>query len=210
MKTLATLVLGFGLCFSPLAFAQEGKGEPAIGEVAKGEKEEKKGAMAEPSMFWVTANFVLLAALLGYMAVKQGGPFFNARAAEIRKGIDEAEKIKADSNAKIASINARLGRLDAEIASLRESASAERRSAEQRIKEETQLAIERIRGHAEAEIETAGKSERVALQRYVAQLALELAETKVRARLTPNTEDALVQAFVNGLGSAPVRPQSRN
>jgi F-type H+-transporting ATPase subunit b len=202
MKKCAALILGLGLCLTPFALAQEGKGEA---------KEEKKGGMAEPSMFWVSANFVLLAALLGYVAVKQGGPFFNARAAEIRKGIDEAEKIKADSNAKIASINSKLGRLDAEIASLRESAAAERRSAEQRIKEETQLAIERIRAHAESEIETAGKSERVALQRYVAQLALELAETKVRARLTPNTEDALVQAFVNGLGSAPpVRPQSRN
>lgn len=206
MKKLAAVILGLGLCLTPLALAQEGA------QAGKGEaKEEKKGGMAEPSMFWVTANFVLLAALLGYVAVKQGGPFFNARAAEIRKGIDEAEKIKADSNAKIASINSKLGRLDSEIASLRESAAAERRAAEQRIKEETELAIERIRAHAESEIETAGKSERVALQRYVAQLALELAETKVRARLTPNTEDALVQAFVNGLGSAPtVRPQSRN
>ncbi len=122
----------------------------------------------------------------------------------------EAEKVKADSNAKIASINSKLGRLDAEIASLRENAASERRAAEQRLKDETQQEIDRIRAHAESEIETAGKSERVALQRYVAQLALELAETKVRARMTPNTEDALVQAFVNGLGAPPARPQHTN
>jgi F-type H+-transporting ATPase subunit b len=203
MKKIAATVLGLGLFLAPLSFAQEAK--EGAHEKAGEKSEEKKGGMEEPSMFWITANFVVLAAVLGYLAVKQGGPFFNARSAEIRKGIDAAEKIKADSNAKIASINAKLGRLDAEIASLRESAANERRGAEQRVKEETRLEIERIRVHAEAEIESAGKSERIALQRYVAQLALELAETKVRARLTPNTEDALVQAFVNGLGSAPAR-----
>lgn len=197
MKKLAALVLAAGLCAAPL-FAQEEK------------KEENKGGPAEPAIGWVWANFVLLAGLLGYIAVKQGGPYFNSRAAQIRKGIDEAEKIKSDSNAKIAAINSKLGRLDAEIVSLREAAATERRAAEQRIKDETQREIERIRTHAEAEIETAGKAERMALQRYVAQMALQLAETKVRARLNPNTEDALVRAFIHGLGASPVRPQTHN
>jgi F-type H+-transporting ATPase subunit b len=191
MRKIAALILGVGLCMAPLACAEEGKKD-------------------EPSIGWEWANFVLLAGLLGYMAVKQGGPFFDARAAEIRKGIDEAEKIKADSNAKIAAINSKLGRLDAEIVSMRESAATERRAAEQRLKDETQREIERVRAHAESEIETAGKSERVALQRYAAKLALDLAETKVRARMSPDTEDALVQAFIHGLGASPTRPQTHN
>jgi F-type H+-transporting ATPase subunit b len=193
MKRIAALILGLGLCLAPLVLAEE----------------EKKGS-AEPNAGWEWANFVVLAGLLGYFAVKYGGPFFNSRAAEIRKGIDEAEKIKADSTARIAAINSKLGRLDAEIATMRESAAAERRAAEQRLKDEMQREIERIRTHNEAEIEAAGKSERIALQRYAAQLALELAETKVRARMNPNTEDALVQAFIHGLSAAPIRPQTHN
>jgi F-type H+-transporting ATPase subunit b len=192
MKKLAALLLGIGLCLTPLFAAEENKEEHGVG------------------IGWVWANFVILAGLLGYMAVKQGGPFFDARAAEIRKGIDEAEKIKADSNAKIAAINSKLGRLDAEIVSMRESAANERRAAELRLKDETQREVGRIRVHAETEIETVGKSERVALQRYAAKLALELAETKVRARMTPATDDALVQAFVNGLGAKPIRPQTNS
>jgi len=210
MKTFAALLVALGLCLTPVAFAQEGGAEKPGAEKAGEKKEEKKGGMEEPSMFWMTANFLVLAGVVTYFAVKQGGPFFNARAAEIRKGIDEAEKLKADSDAKVSAINARLGRLDAEIASLRETAASERRSAEQRIKQETGSTLERIRINAETEIETAGKSERIALQRYVAQLALELAETKVKARLNPNTEDALVQAFVKEIVAAPARPQSRN
>jgi F-type H+-transporting ATPase subunit b len=203
LKKIAVLILGLGLCLAPLCLAQEGGKD--------GEKEaEKSGGKAEPSLGWEWANFVVLAGLIGYLAVKQGGPFFNSRAAEIRKGIDEAEKIKADSDAKVSAINSKLGRLDSEIASLRETAGTERRAAEQRLKEETQRDIQRIAAHADAEMETAGKSERVALQRYAARLALELAETKVRARMSPNAEDALVQAFVHGLGTATTRPQTHN
>ncbi len=196
MKRFAALFMGLGLCLAPLAFAEEGKGE--------------KKAESEPSMVWELVNFAILAGLAGYYSVKKGGPFFNARAADIRKGIDDAEKIKAESDAKISAINSKLGRLDSEIASLRESAGSERRAAEQRLKEETQREIQRISAHAEAEIDTAGKSERVALQRYAAKLALELAETKVRARMNPTAEDALVQAFVHGLGTTNPRPQTHN
>lgn len=195
----AALILAVGLCLAPLASA------------AEEEKGEKKGGAPEPSLMWEWANFAILAGVLGYMAVKQGGPFFNNRAAEIRQGISDAEKLQAESNAKIAAINAKLGRLDSEIVSLRESAASERRAAEQRIKAETEREIQHIRTRAEAEIESAGKSERVALQRYAAQLALELAETKVRARLNPETDAALVQAFVHDLGEPQTRqPQNLN
>ena len=194
MRRLAILLLGLGLCLG----------------AAAGAEEDKKSAMPEPNLGWEWANFVILVGVLGYVAVKQGGPYFNLRAAEIRKGIDEAKAIKADSDAKIAAINSKLGRLDAEIATLRETAQAERRAAEQRLKDETAREIERIRANAGAEIDSAGKTERIALQKYAAQLALELAETKVRARSSASTEEALVRAFIHDLGAAPTHPQTHN
>ena len=175
LRKIAAVVFTLALCAAPLALAQEG------------EKTGGSAEKAEPSMMWEWVNFAILAGLIGYLGAKQGGPFFAARAAGIRKGID-----------------------DAEIATLRETAGSERRAAEQRIKEETQFELQRIAAHAENEIETAGKSERVALQRFAAQLALELAETKVRARMSSSTEDALVQAFVRGLGTAAARPSTVN
>ncbi len=75
---------------------------------------------------------------------------------------------------------------------------------------ETEREIQHIRTRAEAEIESSGKSERVALQRYAAQLALEMAETKVRARLNPDTDAALVQAFIGKLGDNTTLSQNRN
>jgi len=57
----------------------------------------------------------------------------------------------------------------------------------------------RLSTHAEQEIASAGKAARMALKRYAAELAVGLAEQKVRARMTPDTEDALVQGFVRNL-----------
>ena len=37
------------------------------------------------------------------------------------------------------------------------------------------------------------------LKRYCAELAMELAEKKIRARMTPETQDALVRGFVRDL-----------
>jgi hypothetical protein len=37
------------------------------------------------------------------------------------------------------------------------------------------------------------------LRRYAAELALSLAEEKVRVRMTPDTQDALVKGFVQNL-----------
>lgn len=59
--------------------------------------------------------------------------------------------------------------------------------------------IARIKEHAEQEIAAAGKAARLELKRYSAELAIGLAEEKVRRRITPETQDALVRGFVREL-----------
>ena len=73
---------------------------------------------------------------------------------------------------------------------------ARRRPKPTRMAQQTEAEIAKIQAHAEQEIASAGKAARMALKRYSAELAMGLAEQKVRARMTPETEDALVQGFV--------------
>jgi hypothetical protein len=47
------------------------------------------------------------------------------------------------------------------------------------------------------------------LKRYSADLAIDLAEQKIRARLTPDQQDALVRGFVRDLDSTASRPQTK-
>jgi F-type H+-transporting ATPase subunit b len=67
------------------------------------------------------------------------------------------------------------------------------------MEQHTAAEIAKIQQHSEQEIASAGKAARMDLKRYAAELAVELAGQKVRARMTPETQDALVQGFVRNL-----------
>ena len=190
MKRLAivTVALGFA-CVSQVAMAQEG------GEHSK--KEESFAEKHEIELKW--ANFLLLAGVIGYFVGKNAGPFFAARSASIRKDMEESHKQREDAEARARAVEQRLANLETEIAALRAETQAEAAAEEQRASARTAAEVAKIEAHAQQEIVSAGKAARMDLQRYTAELAVGLAEQKVRARMTPATEDSLVQGFVRNL-----------
>src|SRR5262249_34966526 len=76
------LRLALALGLAAAAFAQE---HAPAGEKAG----EHKEAAEKDLTGYKWANFAILAAALGFLLVKQAGPYFSARSLEIRKGIDE-------------------------------------------------------------------------------------------------------------------------
>lgn len=150
---------------------------------------------------WEWANFILLAAGLGYVIGKNAGPAFAARGRRIRKEMVEAEEAKKEADARAAAVEKRLANLGNEIAALRAEAQREEEAENARYARHTAAEIAKIQAHAEQEIAAAGKAARNDLKRYAAELALRLAEQKLRARMTPDTEDQLVRGFVKNLDS---------
>jgi F-type H+-transporting ATPase subunit b len=164
-------------------------------EAGQGAKHEAQ----EPSPIWAWANFAMLAAGLGYLVVKKGGPWFAARSVTIRKGIAEAEEIRAEADARAADVDRRLAGLGAEIEALRGHARHEQAAEAERIRQQTAADLARIQEHAGREIDAAGKTARIELKRYAAQLAVDLAEQKIRRQMTPGIQSALVENFVRDL-----------
>ena len=195
MKRLVVVTIAIGLAFAGrTAFAQEHEGaEKKHGA----EKEESFAEKHELELKW--ANFLLLAGLLGYTLGKNAGPFFTARSAGIRKDMDESLRQRQEAEAKAADVDRRLANLEKDIAALRGQSETEAKVETERMAQQTEAEIVKIQAHAEQEIASAGKAAR--LKRYAAELAVGLAEQKVRARMTPDTEDALVQGFVRNLKS---------
>ena len=190
MRPLAIVVVALGLAFTPRpALAQEHEAGP--------KKEESFADKHELAL--KCANFLLLAGLLGYFIGKNAGPFFAARSAGIRKDMDESLRQREEAEAKAADVDRRLADLGEDIAALRGHGEAEGKAETERMAQHTAAEIAKIQAHAEREIASAGKAARMALKRYSAELAMGLAEQKVRARMTPDTEDALVQGFVRNL-----------
>ena len=183
MKRFATVALV--VCFTAaLGFAEGKEGGEAEG-----------GSM----QIWKWANFLVLAGGLGYLIGKHGGPFFAARSLKISKDMVDAGEVRKGAETRAAEVDRRLANLETEIAALRAEAQKEEEAETGRFGQHTTMEIAKTQAHAEREIAAAGKAARMELKRYCAELAVDLAEQKIRARMTPDTQDALVRGFVRDL-----------
>ncbi len=158
--------------------------------------QEQAGGPAEPSMTWKVVNFVILAIGLGYMMAKTLPGFFHSRTSSIQEGIAEAQKVKVDAERRAAEVDKRVSALGADIEKFRAQSRAEMEKEGERIRLETAATIQKLEQQSQVEIESAGKTARRELKAYAANLALDLAEQRVRARLDAGTENALVENFV--------------
>jgi F-type H+-transporting ATPase subunit b len=156
----------------------------------------------DPLYVWKWVNFAILAGLLGFLAVKAGGPALRDRAAGISKDLEESRRIRAEAEARAVAIEKRISNLGDEINAFRADAKKEMESEAARIEDETKRTIAKMQGHARQEIESLAKHAENQLRDYAAQLSLKLAEDRVRSRMNPETQTALVNRFVADLGSA--------
>jgi len=175
-------------------------------EMAAGKEAASHEGASEPSPIWAWANFAILAGALGYLIVKKGGPWFAERSFAIRKGIAEAEEIRRGAEARAAEVDRRLAGLQTEINELRTNAQREQAAEGERIRQQTAADLARIQDHAAREIDAAGKTARLDLKRYAAQLAIDLAEQKIRRQMTPEVQAALVERFGRDLDQSPAGP----
>ena len=199
-RFLSALALFSLLSFSALALqAQEKEGEA---------KAEKSGEMAEPDPMLKWANFAILALALGYLLSKTMPPLFRSRTDEIQQGIAEAQKIKAEADKRVAEVEARLKTLSAEIEQFRTQAKAEMQQEGQRLQQETAHQIARLEQQASQEIDAAGKTARRELKSHAANLAVTLAEQKLRAQAGSGT--GLVDGFLQDLSQQNPATGARN
>lgn len=192
-RFLPALALGVALLSVPMT-AQEREDNKA-GE--KSSATEKTGAEKPGMDIWKWANFAILFGVLAFLAKKHGGPLLQARSAEIAAGLEAGEKAQAEAAARAASVEARLANLGNEVQAMRATAREEQQREAERIQRETQNELARIRRHAELEVESAGKLARLGVRREAARLALDLAEQKVRARMSPDVQAALLDGFIS-------------
>ena len=150
--------------------------------------------------YWlcIGLNFaVIFFAIAGLMRKMLPG-YFNGRTATIQKGIEEARKMSEDARRRLAEVEGRLSRLDTEIAGMRKEADENAKAEEQRLLAAGEEERRRIVASAEQEIEMAANAARRELKAYVADLAVQLAEKKIR--VSKDTDEALVRAFTAQMG----------
>jgi F-type H+-transporting ATPase subunit b len=150
--------------------------------------------------YWllVSLNFLIIAVLVGWALKKNLPGMFKARTETIRKSMDEARHASEDANRRLSDIESRLGRLDSEIQEMRTKAEADAVAEEQRIRAAAEDDRRKIVAMTEQEIDAAAKAARRELKAYAADLAVSLAEKRIK--VDAKTDEALVETFVRQLG----------
>lgn len=156
--------------------------------------------LSKEAVYWIflLINFAILAAALVWVTKKALPNGFAPRTAEIQKGIEEARRASAEASSRLSEIEGRLAKLDAEIAEVRTSAEADFSAEEQRIKAAAEQDAKNVIAAAEQEIAAAGRTAQRELKSFIAGLAVDLAEKKIK--VDDATDQALVRGFANQLG----------
>ena len=82
-------------------------------------------------------------------------------------------------------MEARLANLQSEIEKLRETAHAEMTAESERVRRETEHHLQRIREQSVQEVELMTRAAKDELRKYAAELAIGLAEQRIRSRMNP-------------------------
>jgi F-type H+-transporting ATPase subunit b len=150
--------------------------------------------------YWlcVLLNFAVIAGAIFYFSKKNLPGVFRGRTASIQKAMQEARQASDEANRRLAEIETRLSKLDAEIGGMREAAEKEAVAEEARIQAAAAEDARKIVESAEQEITAAAKSARRELTAYAANLAVSLAAKQIKVDAA--TDQALVRGFANELG----------
>jgi F-type H+-transporting ATPase subunit b len=158
----------------------------------------KFGLDAEQAATAFTAgNFLILAGLLGWFLLKALPKTFRDRNSAIQKHLVEARAATEDASARLSSVEARLSKLDEQIAAMRAQAEKDSALDEQRIKASVEEEKQKILSSAEQEIAAATAQARRQIQQYAADLAIDQAAKKLV--ITAEADRLLVQDFARRL-----------
>jgi F-type H+-transporting ATPase subunit b len=162
----------------------------------------KLGAMVglnaeQAATAFTIANFIVLAALVGWFLVRTLPKTFRDRNTAIQKNLVDARTATEEASARLSTVEERLSKLDAQIAALRAQADKDSALDEQRIKASVEQDKRKILEAAEQEIAAATALAQRQIQQYAAELAIDQAARKLV--VTAETDRLLVQDFARRL-----------
>ncbi len=142
-------------------------------------------------------NFAVLAFAIGFVMVKTLPKTFRKRSSDIQKELVDARTATEEANLRLQGVEARLAKLDGQIAEMRAQAEKDASAEEQRMRSAVEGEKVKILAAADQEIASASLAAQRQLQKYAAELAIEQAARKLV--VSAETDRLLVQGFARRL-----------
>lgn len=151
---------------------------------------------------WRWVNLIIFVVVFIYILRRPLSNAMRARREGIRRELMRAQEERNAALAKLEEVEARLARLDAEVASIREQSQKEAAEERERTRRSTESETQKLREQAQREIESAGKAARQELREFAAEQSVRMAEEMIRRDIRPEDDALLVSLRVEELGGA--------
>jgi F-type H+-transporting ATPase subunit b len=145
-----------------------------------------------PIGFAKLVNLVIFLAILYLLLRKPTREFFRQRLASVRETLDRAAREKQHATEKMAELDARLTRLDADLREIGTQSDRDAAAERARMDAEAKRDIEKIREMAAREVDAAKQVALADLRAFAATTAVDLAEQMIRREMTPADDAKLV------------------
>jgi F-type H+-transporting ATPase subunit b len=153
---------------------------------------------ATASTAFTLFNLAVLIAAVGWFLARALPKAFRTRNTVIQKSLGDARTATEEASARLNNVEARLSKLDEQIAGMRAQSEADSARDEQRIKANIEEEKTKILAAAEQEIAAATTHAQREIQKYAAELAIEQAARKLI--VSAETDRLLVESFAHRLG----------
>ena len=142
----------------------------------------------EPWGIWLSLgrvfNLLLVVGVLIWVARKPLSNFFANRSESIREQLAEAQKARADAEARLAEVQSRMSRLDDELKEIANTAEKEAQDEYQKLLVQAEQDAEKIVERSRQEIEGMTRAAQQELRLHAAELSVRLAEEKIQNEIS--------------------------
>ena len=169
------------------------------------EAEAAPGAAHEQTLLQTAAkiaNFAILVGLLVYFLKTPVSVYLASRATAIRRDLVTAAEMRASAAAQLAEIERKLQSLPAELAALKAQGAQDVAAEQARIAQAAAVERERLIQQTRREIEMRLRVARRELTEHAAQLAVRIAEERIKRTITPEDQMRLVDRYTAQLKEA--------
>jgi len=177
----------FSITFAPYAFGSGGGGEGEHGSVLK-------------DYMWKIFNFAILIIILFKFARKPLQNFLQKRTELIEKTLNEAREAKEAATKALKEVEERLKLKDSELEAILSAAKKSGEHERNNIIEESARLKEKILEQAKTNIEFELKHAKEAIKAEAVELAMELAEKKLKDKLTKDEQEKLLDDSLVKIG----------
>jgi F-type H+-transporting ATPase subunit b len=147
-------------------------------------------------------NFGLLAGLLVYFLRSPIADYLSSRSTQIRQDLVTASEMRATATAQLAEIETKMRALPGELEALRRQGAEDVKAEGERIAQAAAAERTRLLDQTRREIDMRLRVARRELTEHAAQLAVQVAETRIRRSITPDDQIRLVDRYASQLREA--------